>query len=496
MSSPVDHAPEYEWPCCDTEGCNGVRIRAERRCLAHLDDRARTLALSSLSAGASLDLRGVPIGRPLWESIAKAVQAADGTMVFGETTFEMASFSSDMQFDRTCFAGPTSFAQTIFSGKASFDQVRFSDLASFSGTQFMLEARFEGATFDGNASFSEARFAGSAWFGGATFHRAVTFQRAKFIHTAWFQNATWGGSAVFTRAEFEEEAWFDGVVFGAYVRFDYASFHGLAWFAKGRFNGEARFDRVHFNGEARFSNAEFSGSAWFDQAEFNTTTWVDSVSFRGIARFEEAAFKGPLRLERARFDDIAWFVGCSFVQAESFGPIHASSDVVLDRAAYMASALIEAVASRLSCVATRFAESATLRLAQAEVLLDGVTFGKPSSISFAEGSAEERPRLLSIRNVDVSALALVDVDLSNCLFAGSYNLDKLRIDGASPFLDSPPAWRLRIGRLSVPVWRRWTRRQVLAEERYSRASGIVDSPPRKNWLQRPRWSALDAMPLR
>jgi hypothetical protein len=90
--------------------------------------------------------------------------------------------------------------------------------------------------------------------------------------------------------------------------------------------------------------------------------------------------------------------------------------------------------------------------------------------------------------VDVATLTLSDLDLAGCLFQGAHHLDQLHIEGARPFADTPAAWRLRLGRWWVPVWRRWSRRQTLAEEHHWRSE--PSSPPmpgRGLRLSRPAW---------
>jgi hypothetical protein len=72
------------------------------------------------------------------------------------------------------------------------------------------------------------------------------------------------------------------------------------------------------------------------------------------------------------------------------------------------------------------------------------------------------PSLLSLRDADAFNLALTDIDLSQCSFAGARRLDELRLEGRCIF-DNPPK-RLHAGWAWLPVWR-WSRRQSLAEER-------------------------------
>jgi hypothetical protein len=59
-------------------------------------------------------------------------------------------------------------------------------------------------------------------------------------------------------------------------------------------------------------------------------------------------------------------------------------------------------------------------------------------------------------------LALVNLDLKCCLFQGARNWAGLRIEGARPFADTPDD-KVRLFQW-LRLWRRWTHRQVLAEE--------------------------------
>jgi hypothetical protein len=149
-------------------------------------------------------------------------------------------------------------------------------------------------------------------------------------------------------------------------------------------------------------------------------------------------------------------------------------------------------------------------------LLDRAGFAKPSSVAFAESpfllptptdeeaafqqSASqsrgpltfqgpildetplkeagelERPRLLSLRRVDVANLVLGDLDLVWCLFRGTLNLDQLRIEGPKHFATTPRGWR-------------WTHRRTLTEERiwrqtrYSNADWRLPSKAILNWVE-------------
>jgi hypothetical protein len=97
------------------------------------------------------------------------------------------------------------------------------------------------------------------------------------------------------------------------------------------------------------------------------------------------------------------------------------------------------------------------------------------------GYVEEwMPLLVSLQGTDTSDLVLNDIDLRWCRFAGAHHLDRLRIEGRSPFHHPPRGWR--VGHAWPPAWR-WTRRQVIAEEHAWRLD--TSSKKAAGWQQHP-----------
>jgi Pentapeptide repeats (9 copies) len=404
-------------------------LEGRETCFAHTAPEARKAFLATLRPGADLDLRGTPIDRGLLDQLLAAVQSDRGRPTLGDTRFTRAQFNGDVGFDQAQFNGDVGFDQAQFSGDAGFGEARFSG-----------DAGFKGAQFNGNAWFLEAQFSGNAWFQGAQFSRYALFQGARFTRMT-----------VFDRVRFSGDVWFGGT----------------------RFGGNAHFVEARFDGDIGFADAEFTGEVEFRQAQFKRTG--------------------------------------------TFGPVFAVSALRFDGATFELDTAIEAVGAELSCVGTRFAEAVTLRLRRTQLVLDGAVFAKPSTIAFApqpfmhhdptagrdvqtfgegpvaqaDGGRRSRPQLLSLRGVDVATLTVSDLDLAACLFQGAHHLDQLRIEGARPFADTPAAWRLRLGRRSVPVWRRWSQRQTLAEEHHWRSAPT--SPPisgHGSRLTRPGWHGL------
>jgi uncharacterized protein YjbI with pentapeptide repeats len=417
-------------------------MEGETACLAHVDSRPRKGFLAALKPGSDLDLRGVPIDRELLGQLLAALQSQDKSLLLGHVRLDRARFNVTAEFQ---------YAQ--FNGAVCFDGTQFYGDAWFMGTTFNKTASFQAAQFSGNAQFSNAQFNGDARLGG------VWFKEARFSEMAWFHEAQLKGVAWFDRAIFNGGGWFNGTHFSK-----------LAWFRRAQFSGHAEFSRTRFGGHAQFSGTRFGGTASFNRAQFE--------------------------------------------RAEAFGPVFISSRLDLDRATFERDILIEAVGSSLVIEGTRFAGAAVVRLRYIQVVLDGAVFTKPSTIAFApdtfkdndldrgvdvelfdegpvaqvEGGRSSRPRLLSLRGVNVAQLTLSEVDLTACLFQGAHHLDQLRIEGARPFADSPGSWRLHLGHKRVVVWRRWERRQTLAEEHHWRSKPTFESGPGR-WLQltRPAW---------
>jgi Pentapeptide repeats (9 copies) len=473
-----DKAWEPDWATCGTAGCIGIRLKDAEACLTHAEPQAREAFLAALKPGAALDLRGTPIDPELLSGLLAAVRPQHGPPTLGNAEFTKAQFSG-----RAVFSG----AQ--FSRIAEFGGTQFSGDAEFFGAQFSRIAVFGGAQFGGNAEFAGAQFHGDAWFSNAQFSRDAGFARAQFAGRTWFSNAQFSRDAEFDKTRFSRDAVFRETRFGGRAGFAEAQFSRSAVFAEAQFGSPARFRKAQFTGRTWFSNARFNGDAEFGEAQFGREAWFSEAQFRRDARFDGARFSGDAEFGEAQFSGDAWFPGTEFAEARAFGPVVAFSTLILDRATFERDITIEVDGAELSCVGTRFAETATLRLRRTQVVLDAALFTKPSTLAFAPDVPKRhaQPRLLSLRGVDVATLTLHDLNLAACLFQGAHHLDQLRIEGARPFADTPGAWRLQLGRWRVPIWRRWSRRQTLAEEHRWRAELSRSRPARWSWIDRPIW---------
>jgi hypothetical protein len=473
-----DKAWEPDWSTCGTAGCIGIRLKDAEGCLTHVEPQAREAFLAALKPGAALDLRGTPIDPELLSGLLAAVRPEHGPPTLGNAEFTKAQFSGRAVFSGVQFSRIAEFGGTQFSGDAVFGGAQFSRIAVFGGTQFGGDAEFGGAQFDGDA-----------WFSNAQFSRDAGFARAQFAGRTWFSNAQFSREAEFDKTRFSRDAVFRETRFGGRVGFAEAQFSRNAVFAEAQFSRSAWFRRTQFTGRVWFSNAQFSGDAQFGEVQFSREAWFSEAQFRRDARFGGARFSGDAEFAGVQFSGDAWFPGTQFAQARVFGPVLVFSILILDRATFEQDITIEVDGAELSCVGTRFAEAATLRLRRAQVVLDAAVFTKPSVVAFAPDLPKRhgRPRLLSLRGVDVAPLTLRELNLAACLFQGAHHLDQLRIEGTRPFADTPGAWRLQLGPWRVPIWRRWSRRQTLAEEHRWRAELSRPRPARWSWIDRPTW---------
>jgi uncharacterized protein YjbI with pentapeptide repeats len=278
----------------------------------------------------------------------------------------------------------------------------------FSGSIFSEAAAFESTVFTVGTSFAGAKFIGAATFTRCTFHDSVSFVRTDFRDQADFGGTT-----------FREEADFTGAVFAGKTDFSTIAFRGDTIYTGATFFEETAFGHTRFGKRATFIAARFKSDVWFDYTQFTGS----------ILDLELVSFERPVSMN---------------VGTEQF-----------------------------SCRWTRFTHGAEIAIKRAQIILDGAAFGAPSILT---GSVNRRsegaptnygpqqqslPRLLSLRQADLSNLVLSNFDLRACLFSGAHNLDKLRFEGTIYFADTPRG--LQKGRTFPFIWW-WTRRRTISEE--------------------------------
>ena len=480
----ADDAFVSDWPTCEEDvvpGCRGIRAGVLDRCLAHLGAVNLDQFFSDLRPGEDFDARGTTFTGDLFARLRQAYGAnrtqspvgpnfgqlrLDGARFHGDVDFSEARFGRDTVFDNVTFHGHAKFDNAHFHGDATFDNATFREDVTFVHTQFHNSTMFTGeVVFAKAASFKDAQFDRDITFDRAKFMGTTTFELARFANNAWFgRDAHFYGAVSFKEAEFGF-GHFDGTHFDKAAVFGGARFSRVASFGNAEFHGTAEFRRTHFRDDAWFKDVKFGVRAGFAEAEFDADAHFAGATFAGDAVFRSAKFKG----------------------ATTLGPLIAAR-VQLDDALFSNSVAVELDTDEVSCDSARFEAGIALRVrSPATVSLKQVNFGGPSSLEgqrkpfliatgengiflsrdpFQYGTAatlieEWAPQLMSLQGTDVTELVITDVSLRRCLFAGAHHLDKLRIEGSSPFHRPPAGWHC--GSAWPFAWR-WTRRQVLAEE--------------------------------
>ncbi|MBD0420451.1 pentapeptide repeat-containing protein [Streptomyces sp. TRM S81-3] len=292
--------------------------------------------------------------------------------------------------------------------------------------------------------------------------------RFPFLSTVRFDHATFTG-----------DVWFDDMTFPSDASFEGAVFTGETSFAGVTFTSDVFFERAAFGADVSFHGVTFTAGAFFQEAAFTGDTSFDDSDFHGGADFAWAAFAGETSFQRALFRNVS-FKGARFEAESQLGPLACGSRVQLDGAVFTVPVTVEAAARAVTCVRTRWASAATLNLRHAELDLTDAVLECPLTVSarstpFSSGPGDPLPetllsghdpgvRLTSIGGVDAAHVALYDIDLTDCRFAGAVHLDQLRVDGWCTFAGTPGGIRRH---QLLPWW--WGRRSTLAEEHHWRA---------------------------
>jgi len=252
------------------------------------------------------------------------------------------------------------------------------------------------------------------------------------------------------------------VTFEGFAGFSWATFERLATFWGARFKGDTELGGA-LRATADFVGAKFEADAGFGEAEFEGTAKFERATFKGTARFGRATFKGGAQFQEARFKGDAQFTGATFERARTLGgPMRVEEGLDLSEVQFAWPVRIETDAGALTFCRGRFPGGVRFDVRRALIRLDDSDLSVPSLLTgpavaaSAPAGITEQPRLLSLERANVAGLALGNVDLTDCRFAGAHNLDKLRLEAGTAFGLSPAAAG-------------WEHRQVIAEESAWRA---------------------------
>lgn len=456
----------------------------------HVAEEARAAYFAGLAPGSGIDHRCTPFPGYLLDRLLQALYDPEaGCARIGEADFGGAEFY-EATFDRAVFSGTVRLSEAKFYEGASFTEVRFLGDAWFDGAHFHEAVGFAEAQFSGQAGFSKVRFDAQATYDQAQFAGVAAFDDAQFFGAARFYGAKFDGQAVFIGAEFAGSAGYTAARFSRHTEFGGAEFAGDAGFTSAVFSAQVGFARVRFSGPAHFVMATFSSEADFGAAIFSGETKFDG------ARFSSADFSGAL-----------------FALTTRFGPMECAKEINLSGAVFEVPVSLEIAAVAVRFERTRWESTATLRLRHATVNLSHAVLTSPVAVTAhptlfdAGGGIEVREDLLqgsrggvrvsSVRGVDAAHLVLTDIDLVDCLFAGAFHLDQLRLEGRCTFASTPTGLHRRY--LVCPY--RWSSRRTLAEEHHWRAQlagqpALPDGrrPSPRVWRTGPNHSSPDLTP--
>jgi uncharacterized protein YjbI with pentapeptide repeats len=272
--------------------------------------------------------------------------------------------------------------------------------------------------------------------------------------------------------------WFYGAEIGGDAWFDDAEIGGNAWFVNAKIGGGADFSRVNIGGDALFQTAAIFGDTHCVATRIGGDAWFDGAEFGGEAWFSASKFGGSAAFSAARFRAYAGFHSTVFEGTAQLGPLVCGGSLDLSEAVFRGAATIEAATGVLQCRRTRWASTGALRLRHTTVDLGDAVLESPVSVAARTrpfvvdgrelpepGLTDPRARVVSLRGVDAAHLVLTDVDLTDCLFAGTVHLDQLRLEGRCRLATTPAGLRRRGMR---PI--RWTPRRTVAEEQHWRAA--------------------------
>ena len=436
------------WPTCEQNGCSGVCAGTHTACIAHVTPAVRDAMLEQFSKSGDLDVRGVTVSDSLLKVILDvAPHGGNGCPTFSAVLFNGATFEGDAGFSGATFKSRAKFNSVSFKRAASFVGARFEGDAQFDGATFKGPAYFDRVSFPGEVGFNKATFEGNATFGGASF-KGAAFRGATFKSYVWFNGASFKRGSEFWRTTFEGRAQFGGVKFERDIRFTGSTFER-----------DASFERATFKGHVGFTGVTFERDATFEASVFESSVGFTGTSFEGDATFEKAMFKGDVLV---------------------LGPTSIRGKLDLDGAQFASTVRIETDASELTCRRGQFRGGVRFEVRGALVRLDDSDFSVPSLFTGPPYSnrigGKGQLKLLSLQGANVAGLALGNVDLRECHFAGAHNLDKLRLEAGAAFGFSPAvAW--------------WERRQVIAEEAAWRAA----RNKRGSWTF-PQWGFVEDRP--
>jgi hypothetical protein len=430
---------KVNWDICKVKSCNGILIPGQQFCIAHAPEPFLSDWIRKRKPGMALDLRGVPLNSELFDQILAAYRDTDGWIKIHEMRLQNSIFDDPISISHISVEKGLSIANAHFNGGLSVDYAQIKAGIDATLTDFHDKLQIADSKLSGRNEFGLCKTSGAILFARVT-----------------------GNNFTFSNAEF-------GGKLAVFVEFDFDT----AWFDETNFVCRANFQSIQNNGQFFFHSTKFRQGFFMEDVAIYRANFLDTV-FEGVCTFS------GISATELRFIDI------EFPQPSSVGPIMVDF-AAFNRCLFNHRVEMTVLGAELDFSGCNFRQGATIAGKYAKASFENARFGAESTImsvnkvswtsalgikiegreiSFDETKLRSRCKdtrfkIASFRGVDVSRLLLVNVSLEPCLFAGSYNLDKLRIESPKPFADTPFGFRTGFG--WPPVWR-WTRRQCLAEE--------------------------------
>ena len=275
----------------------------------------------------------------------------------------------------------------------------------------------------------------------------AAFDEAVFQADARFKSAVFEQKASFYKSVFLAEPHFDGALFGCVANFKGAFFLSERdWisFWQATFLYEAEFDGIDCHGEFHFGQTDVQGNVVLEGAHFRKNAAIEHATFRGEANLRQAHFDAQANFEGSSFAEPPSFDGAIFrSQVQLDGMTVGVAPAVPDQSPSLRSDQVSLDLKNVKFESgVEIALNEGMRLAVESSQFTGPSTIKGPALSTNPGSSHDRspPNIISLSGSDVGNLVLSHVDLSNCRFDGTHNLDRLRLEHLADLRNPPKKW--------------------------------------------------------
>ncbi len=365
-----------------------------------------------------------------------------------------ATFEGDVAFPKGNLDADLCFCGTTFNGDVTMQDVLLRGFCCFRGASFNGQVNLRNVSVGDDLVLDEARASGDLILHGVRVAETLS------LHRLTVANAVYVGAD--TEASTVAFGGLQGTSGGLYVS-DTVLHHGLFAHAA-KVAGRLHVENVKIAGDLAVTASAIDGDV---RAVVAVPCGV--VSLRGTTLGGAASLDFKYR-QQADFASLT-AKGQSAVQLRREG---SGGRVTLDEAVLEGPARWRLEGTEVTARRLQVPRGGTLEIGAQSTDLTEAEFAGPTVLRAARAAAstspgsttvqpagrvEDRLVLTSLQRANVTALALSQVDLSECRFAGTHGLDELRIEDDVVWAMVPQArWRFR------------TKRQVIAAERFWRSA--------------------------